>query len=417
MSYIGNTTQTQAFSPVVDYFSGNGSTTAFTLSRPVASVAQVQVTIDNVAQNPSSAFTVSSNTITFTSAPLSGTNNIYVYYTSPITQVIAPGQNTVYPTSLSTTNALYWDTSGNVGIGTTSPSTQLQVTTAITGDVIRVANGTQSLNLGVNNGSGGSYLFENNANALRFGTNGTERMRIDSSGNVGIGVTSLATSTTPQLQIGAQTVLNNISNNTSLGNNASYNGGAWKYIATAASSLYQQTGGVHYFYVAGSGTAGNSISYTEALRINASGYVTLPSQPVFSAYIGNGGSTAASVSANSKITCTAAVNISSSFSNANSRFTAPVTGSYQFNTNVEIQGTASGRYGIVFYKNGSQYVADIEYFQAGSGNWQNASMSCVIPMSVGDYLELYTESVPTGALVWYSSNPGGNGNFSGYLIG
>ena len=100
MAAIGNSPTQQAFTPAIDYFSGNGSTTAFTLSRPAASVAQVQVTIDNVAQNPSSAFTVSANTITFTSAPLSGTNNIYVYYTSPITQVIAPGQNTVTTTSL-----------------------------------------------------------------------------------------------------------------------------------------------------------------------------------------------------------------------------------------------------------------------------------------------------------------------------
>ena len=100
MAAIGNSPTQQAFTPAIDYFSGNGSTTAFTLSRPVASVAQVQVTIDNVAQNPSSAFTVSANTITFTSAPLSGTNNIYVYYTSPITQVIAPGQGTVNLTSL-----------------------------------------------------------------------------------------------------------------------------------------------------------------------------------------------------------------------------------------------------------------------------------------------------------------------------
>ena len=100
MASIGNSPTQQAFTPAIDYFSGNGSTTAFTLSRPVASVAQVQVTIDNVAQNPSSAYTVSGSTITFTSAPLSGTNNIYVYYTSPITQVIAPGQGTVGATAL-----------------------------------------------------------------------------------------------------------------------------------------------------------------------------------------------------------------------------------------------------------------------------------------------------------------------------
>jgi len=103
MSYIGNTSVTQAFTPAVDYFSGTGSATAFTLSRPVASVAQVQVVVNNVAQNPSTAYTVSSSTITFTSAPSAGTNNIYVYYTSPITQVIAPGQGTVGVTQLSAT--------------------------------------------------------------------------------------------------------------------------------------------------------------------------------------------------------------------------------------------------------------------------------------------------------------------------
>lgn len=95
MAYLGNTPTTQGFIPAIDYFSGNGATTAFTLSRPVASVAQVQATIENVPQNPGTAFTVSGNTITFDGAPPSGTNNIYVYYTSPITQVIQPGQGTV----------------------------------------------------------------------------------------------------------------------------------------------------------------------------------------------------------------------------------------------------------------------------------------------------------------------------------
>ena len=85
MAFIGNSVQTQGFTPAIDYFSGNGSTVTFTLSRPVASVAQMIVAIDNVIQNPSSAFTVSGNAITFSSAPLSGTNNIWVEYTSLIT--------------------------------------------------------------------------------------------------------------------------------------------------------------------------------------------------------------------------------------------------------------------------------------------------------------------------------------------
>ena len=131
MSYIGNTNTTQAFTPAIDYFSGNGSTTAFTLSSPVASVAQVQVTIDNVAQNPSSAYTVSANTITFTSAPLSGTNNIYVYYTSPITQVIAPGQGTVTTTSLTDASVTTAKLASTTGTGSVALASLPTFTTTI----------------------------------------------------------------------------------------------------------------------------------------------------------------------------------------------------------------------------------------------------------------------------------------------
>lgn len=86
MAFIGNSVQNQGFAPAVDYFNGDGTTVTFTLSRPVASVAQLTAVIENVIQNPTSAFTVSGNQITFTSAPPAGTNNIWVEYTSLITQ-------------------------------------------------------------------------------------------------------------------------------------------------------------------------------------------------------------------------------------------------------------------------------------------------------------------------------------------
>lgn len=93
MAFIGNTVQNQGFTPAIDYFNGNGVTVTFTLSRPIASVAQVIVAIDNVIQNPSSSFTVAGNAITFSSAPLSGTNNIWVEYTSLITTYQAISQD------------------------------------------------------------------------------------------------------------------------------------------------------------------------------------------------------------------------------------------------------------------------------------------------------------------------------------
>lgn len=115
MAYIGNSQQNQSFVPAVDYFSGNGSTVAFTLSKPVASVAAIEAVVANVVQNPSTAFSVNGNTITFTSAPPVGTNNVYVRYTSPNTQVVQPGYGTVYPSSLST-GGPSWNTNGNIAL-------------------------------------------------------------------------------------------------------------------------------------------------------------------------------------------------------------------------------------------------------------------------------------------------------------
>ena len=193
MSYIGNTNTTQAFTPAVDFFSGNASTTAFTLSRPIASVAQVQVVVNNVPQKPSDAYTVSGNTITFTSAPSSGTNNIYVYYTSPITQVIAPGQGTVGPTQIDASYAL-WNksgsdvnyTAGNVGIGVASPSQKLELNSGY----VKVGNGV---------GGGGGVWFPYSSDAA--GRTWRARSDIVGYGDWGLEQSTTQTGTTFATQV------------------------------------------------------------------------------------------------------------------------------------------------------------------------------------------------------------------------
>jgi len=75
MSYIGNPIVSTDFP--VDYFSGNGSTTAFTLSVAPASVNSIEVLVSGVSQSPQT-YTVSGTTLTFSAAPPTGSSNIVV---------------------------------------------------------------------------------------------------------------------------------------------------------------------------------------------------------------------------------------------------------------------------------------------------------------------------------------------------
>ena len=79
MAYIGNIPAEAYTNTVKDSFNGTGSATAFTLSQPTVT-NDVRVVVENVVQDPTVAYSVSGTTLTFTSAPPSGTANIYVVH-------------------------------------------------------------------------------------------------------------------------------------------------------------------------------------------------------------------------------------------------------------------------------------------------------------------------------------------------
>ena len=80
MGYVGNSPAANFASVVKDLFSGDGSTTAFTLSK-AATTNGVAVFVENVRQEPTIAYAVSGTTLTFTAAPVSSSgNNIYVLH-------------------------------------------------------------------------------------------------------------------------------------------------------------------------------------------------------------------------------------------------------------------------------------------------------------------------------------------------
>ena len=210
MPYLGNNPTANFASVTKDTFSGNASTTAFTLSKP-ATTNGVAVYVENVRQIPTTAYAVSGTTLTFTGAPPSGTNNIYVmHHNTPVSTATHPSAQALTATSGTFTGAftsvgiddnadattMTIDSSENVGIGNTSPSSQY-VTRLVVGD----GSGTEGITIYSGNDSmgrlefsdatsgdgryAGGIVYEHNNNKLRFNTNGgNERMSIDSNGIV-----------------------------------------------------------------------------------------------------------------------------------------------------------------------------------------------------------------------------------------
>ena len=94
MAYIGNTVQSTPF--ITDTFSGDSSTVSFLLTRAPASTASIAVFVGGSYQRPGT-YTLSGSTLTFGSAPTSGTNNIVVLHlgNGSATQVPSDGSVTL----------------------------------------------------------------------------------------------------------------------------------------------------------------------------------------------------------------------------------------------------------------------------------------------------------------------------------
>jgi hypothetical protein len=131
----------------------------------------------------------------------------------------------------------------------------------------------------------------------------TERLRIDSSGSVGIGVvpSSWAANTLDALEIGASIGVGNLTarvdgiNAVGLGLNWYYGGGATNtYVASSFATNYSQEAGTHRWFHAASGTAGDALTFTESMRIAANGNVGIGTSAPTQKFVIKGNSTAAS---------------------------------------------------------------------------------------------------------------------------
>ncbi len=124
-------------------------------------------------------------------------------------------------------------------------------------------------------------------------TSGTVRMTLNSAGNLGLGVTPSAwAGGRIAIQLDGGAFLQGRTGGTLqtvLGNNYYHDGTGFKYIATGSASAIDLSAGGCAWYIAGSGSAGASVSLTQAMTLDASGNlgvgITSPSDPLS---LGNG---------------------------------------------------------------------------------------------------------------------------------
>jgi len=188
-------------------------------------------------------------------------------------------------------SAIYIDTSKNVGIGTTSPASGsgggLTLGTTSSGKSLHVysssyasngianfygTDGVMKLQMGAL-GASSAYIYANTGCSLALFSGGNQNATLDSSGNLGLGVVPSAWgSSFKALQVKGASFA--AFSNTDLYQGANWYftaGSTYAYINNGYATQYVQDQGKHLWFTAPSGTAGNAISFTQAMTLDASG--------------------------------------------------------------------------------------------------------------------------------------------------
>ena len=205
MAYVGTPidTQNQFQSLVGKRFSGDASTTAFTLDVAPSSTLDIEVFVENVRQDPNSAYSLSGTTLAFSAAPPSGTNNIYVVHQAKAVGTISVPDD--YKSNAQTISGAR-TFNGGITMGGTTPT--LTIGDAGAEDTKIVFDGNaQDFHIGL----------DDSADSLLIGLGSTlgttAYMTIDASGNFGFNRAATATDTDAfGAFISSAGVLNNAAN-------------------------------------------------------------------------------------------------------------------------------------------------------------------------------------------------------------
>ena len=205
MAYVGTPLDTtNAFQSLAGKrFSGDASTTDFTLDSSPNSTLDIEVFVENVRQDPNSAYTVSGTTLAFTAAPPSGTNNIYVVHQAKAVGTIDPAVGSTL--DLNGAAELILDADADTAISADAADDQIDIKIGGVDEVTLTSSG-----IVINEGS--------NDRDFRIESNGNTHMLFVDGGNdkVGIGESAAAPLGTLHVYAGNSTATSVQSNSTAL---------------------------------------------------------------------------------------------------------------------------------------------------------------------------------------------------------
>ena len=396
MPIIGNPIYQSAF--VTDQFSGNGSTTAFTMSVAPAGVTNVLVAVSGVLQDPST-YGVVGNTITFSAAPPSGTGNISCRYLGvPVTGVTTTAYRTVTEFTATASQTTFTPPSYSVGFinvylnGVLLGSADY---TATNGTTVVLAVGASAGNLLTVE----SFLISSVANAIANAAGSVGNTNIATGA---VTPDKLSTGGPSWNSTGTLTVTNS-AGSTIVANRTSNPGSIeLQHSGTQTAQLSAVSGGGLEFY--------QGSSPTLAMKYDSAGRVTTPFQPAFLAYATGGG--ANTTTGNYPYYLTTSINVGSSFSTSTGRFTAPIAGTYIVFVHANSgNGTAGTPTRIQILKNGTALPNSNTQIRAANTDI-TFDLTQIVSLAVGDYVNIYAIS-GQGTM----TDDSAYNFFGGYLLG